>query len=50
METRINKKDNENNILIYEDKDELTKVDVKFINENVWLTKYQIAKTYKKTR
>ena len=34
--------DNKNEILIYEDKDGLTRVDVKFIDEDVWLTKYQI--------
>lgn len=42
--------DNKNEILIYEDKDGLTRVDVKFINEDVWLTKYQLADIYKTTR
>ena len=42
--------DNKNEILIYEDKDGLTRVDVKFIDEDVWLTKYQLADIYKTTR
>lgn len=40
----------ENDILIYEDKDGITKVNVKFVDEDVWLTKYQIADIYKTTR
>jgi len=40
----------QNEILIYEDKDGLTRVDVKFVNDDVWLTKYQIADIYKTTR
>lgn len=39
-----------NEVLIYEDKDGLTRVDVKFIDEDVWLTKYQLADIYKTTR
>ena len=42
--------DNKNEILIYEDKDGLVRVDVKFIDEDVWLTKYQLADIYKTTR
>ena len=42
--------DNKNELLIYEDKDGLTRVDVKFIDEDVWLTKYQLADIYKTTR
>lgn len=40
----------ENEIMIYEDKDGITKVNVKFIDEVVWLTKYHIADIYKTTR
>lgn len=40
----------ENNLIIYEDKDGTTKVSVKFINEDIWITKYQIADIYKTTR
>lgn len=29
--------DNKNEVLIYEDNDGLTRVDVKFIDEDVWL-------------
>ena len=36
--------------MIYEDKDGITKVNVRFINEDIWLTKYQIAEIYKTTR
>ncbi len=39
-----------NEILIYEDKDGATKVNVKFANEDIWLTKYQIADIYKTSR
>lgn len=41
---------NKNEIMIYEDKDGITKVNVKFIDEDVWLTKYHIADIYKTTR
>ena len=34
---------NKNEVLIYEDKDVLTRVDVKFIDEDVWLTQSQFA-------
>lgn len=40
----------ENDIMIYQDKDGITKVSVKFIDEDVWITKYQIADIYKTTR
>ena len=42
--------DNKNEVLIYEDKDGLIRVDVKFIDEDIWLTKYQLADIYKTTR
>ena len=42
--------DKQNNIMIYEDKDGVTKVSVKFIDEDIWLTKYQIAEIYKTTK
>ena len=41
---------NKNEVLIYEDKDGLTRVDVKFINEDVWLTQNQLAEIYKTTK
>ena len=31
-------KDKQNNIMIYEDTDGVTKVSVKFIDEDIWLT------------
>lgn len=36
--------------MIYQDKDGITKVSVKFIDEDIWITKYQIANIYKTTR
>lgn len=41
---------NNNEIMIYEDKDAITKVNVKFMNEDLWITKYQLAEIYKTTR
>ena len=42
--------DNKNEILIYEDKDGITKVNVTFIDEDIWLTQSQLAEIYKTTR
>ena len=42
--------DNKNEILIYEDKDGTTKVNVTFTDEDIWLTKYQLADIYKTTQ
>lgn len=39
-----------NEIMIYEDKDGITKVNVKFIEEDIWLSKYQISDIYKTSR
>ena len=36
--------------MIYEDKDGITKVNIKFINEEIWVSKYQIADLYNTTR
>lgn len=44
----MNTKDND--IMIYEDKDGITRVNVKFIDEDIWLTKYHIADIYKTSR
>ena len=40
----------DNDIMIYEDKDGVTKVNVKFIDEDVWLTQNHIANIYKTTQ
>lgn len=40
----------ENEILIYEDKDGIIKVSVKFIDEDLWLTQNHIASIYKTTQ
>ncbi len=37
----------DNEIMIYEDKDGITKVNVKFIEDDIWLTQNQIAGIYK---
>ena len=41
---------NKNEIMIYEDKDGITKVNVKFINEDIWLSQNQLAEIYKTTQ
>ncbi len=43
-------KKNENNIIIYQDEDGITKVSVRFVNEDIWLTQNQIAEIYKTTQ
>ena len=40
----------ENSIIIYQDEDGVTKVSVKFSDEDIWLTQNQIAEIYKTTR
>ena len=44
----MNKKDN--NIIIYEDKNGTTKINVKFLDEDVWLTQNQLADIYQTTQ
>lgn len=39
-----------NEIVIYEDKDGITRINVKFMNEDIWLTQNQIAEIYKTTQ
>ena len=39
-----------NEIIIYEDKDGLIRVNVKFSNEDVWLTQNQISDIYQTTQ
>ena len=41
---------NNNEVLIYEDKDGITRVDVKFIDEDIWLTQNQLADIYQTSR
>ncbi len=41
---------NNNDVMIYEDKDGITKVNVRFIDEDVWLTQNHIASLYKTTQ
>ena len=41
---------NNNEIMIYEDKNGITKVNVKFSDEDIWLTQSQIAEIYKTTQ
>lgn len=41
---------NDNNIIIYQDEDGITKVNVRFIHEDIWLNQNQIAEIYKTTQ
>ena len=41
---------NKNEVLIYEDKDGTTKVNVTFTDEDIWLTQNQLADIYKTTK
>ena len=40
----------QNNIIIYQDEDGITKVSVRFSDEDLWLTQNQIAEIYKTTK
>ena len=42
--------DNKNEVLIYEDKDGITKVNVRFTDEDIWLTQNQLAEIYQTTQ
>lgn len=42
--------ENKGNIVIYQSNDGLTKIDVKFEDETVWLTQQQMAELYKTSR
>lgn len=50
MNGEIKMPKNENNIIIYQDEDGITKVSVKFSDEDIWLTQNQIAEIYKTTK
>ena len=39
-----------NEISIYEDKNGVTKINVIFEDEDIWISKYQLAELYKTTR
>ncbi len=41
---------NDNNIIIYQDEDGITKVNVRFVDEDIWLNQNQIAEIYKTTQ
>lgn len=41
---------NDNNIMIYQDEDGITKVNVRFVDEDIWLNQNQIAEIYKTTQ
>ena len=42
--------DNKNEILIYKDKDGITKANVTFTDEDIWLMQNQLAEIYKTSR
>lgn len=41
---------NDNNIIIYQDENGITKVNVRFVDEDIWLNQNQIAEIYKTTQ
>lgn len=42
--------DNQNSILIYQDEDGVTKVNVRFANDDIWLSQQQLAEIYDTTQ
>ena len=40
----------ENNIILYQDENEITRVSVRFADEDVWLTQNQLAEIYDTTQ
>ena len=40
----------ENELLIYEDQDGVTKIEAKYVEDNIWLTQNQLAEIYKTTK
>ena len=40
----------ENKIILYQDDNEITRVSVRFANEDVWLTQNQLAEIYDTTK
>jgi len=50
IERRIKMQKNENNIIIYQDENGITKVTVRFVDEDIWLTQNQIAEIYETTQ
>jgi len=43
-------KQNENNIILYQDEDGITRISVRFVNDDLWLTQNQIAEIYDTTQ
>jgi len=43
-------KNNENNIILYQDENDITRVSVRFSDDDLWLTQNQIAEIYDTTR
>lgn len=41
---------NDNNIILYQDENNITKVSVRFSDEDLWLTQAQIAELYDTTQ
>ena len=41
---------NDNTILIYQDENEITKISVRFADEDLWLTQNQLAEIYDTTQ
>lgn len=41
---------NENNVIIYQDENNVTRVSVRFSDEDIWLTQAQIAEIYQSSK
>ena len=41
---------NDNNLMIYQDENGITKVSVRFSNEDIWVTQQQLAEVYDTTQ
>ena len=44
------KKQSENNLILYQDENGITRVSVRFVEDNIWLTQNQIAEIYDTTQ
>lgn len=50
MSSKLPKKIPENNVILYQDENDITKVSVRFSGEDLWLTQNQIAEIYDTTQ
>lgn len=50
IEAMVNEQDSNNHLIIYQDDKELVNVNVRFADEDVWLTQGQLAEIYDTTQ